>query len=259
MPFLKLFCRALVACSALAGACAQDSSVAPAFVPGIPAVSRAPRVPGRYTSIATARPFVALTFDDGPHPELTPRLLDILRYHGVRATFFVVGRNAELYPDIVRRIVAEGHEIANHSYTHTSLTTVGDERLRQEVCGTSDAIERITGRRPTSMRPPYGANNARVQAFLQSQGLDMVLWSVDPLDWKRPGPEIVAQRLVQGAKPGAILLSHDIHPGTVDAIGSAIEQLKAKGYGFATVGQLISLRNPGVRPGETVQEHASMH
>lgn len=243
----------------LAASCAQEAATSAPFGGDPAALVPGPHVPARYSSVSTSRPFVALTFDDGPSPELTPRLLDILRYHGVRATFFVVGKNAAQYPDIVKRIVAEGHEIANHSYTHVALTTVGEDRLREEVCGTSDTIERITGRRPTSMRPPYGANNARVQSFLLSQGMDMVLWSVDPLDWKRPGPEVVTRRLVEGAKPGAILLAHDIHPGTIDAIAGTIEQLKAKGYGFATVGQLIALREPApaARPGETVQHHAS--
>lgn len=206
---------------------------------------RPPRAADQYSSVNTPRRVIALTFDDGPHPELTPKLLDILRQNGVRATFFVVGRNVEAYPEIARRIVAEGHEIANHSWSHTAFTKIGAASLQREVESTNDIIERVTGRRPTKIRPPYGAINPRVRAFLtKDQNLDVVLWSVDPLDWKRPGASVVAQRLAEGATPGGILLSHDIHPGTVEAMPETIAQLKAKGYGFATVSQLVALQEP---------------
>lgn len=248
-------------------ACAQDSgrqppravsAAAPAAdaAPAAPSVSitpplpeglapRPPRVPASYNSVQTSRPVVALTFDDGPHPELTPKLLDLLRAEGVRATFYVIGRNVEAYPDIARRIVAEGHEIANHSWSHPSLTSLGAARLNQELRSTSEIIERTTGRRPTNMRPPYGAINERVRrTILQEHGLDVVMWSVDPLDWRRPGPAVVARRLVDGAAPGGILLAHDIHPGTIEAMPETISGLKAKGLGFVTVSQLLALQEP---------------
>lgn len=210
---------------------------------------RPPREPAYYNSVNTSRPVLALTFDDGPHPQLTPKLLDILRQQGVRATFYVIGRNVETYPDIARRIVAEGHEIANHSWSHPALTKVSAAKLKQEIESTSNVIERVTGRRPTNMRPPYGAINDRVrQAILQDHKLDVIMWSVDPLDWKRPGASVVTQRMVQGAKPGAILLAHDIHPGTIEAMPQTIAQLKAKGYGFATVSQLLALRETESAP-----------
>lgn len=211
--------------------------------------SRPPREPAYYNSVHTSRPILALTFDDGPHPQLTPKLLDILRQQGVRATFYVVGKNVEMYPDIARRIVAEGHEIANHSWSHPVLTKVSAAKMNQEIESTCAVIERVTGRRPTTMRPPYGAVNDRVrQAILQDHKLDVILWSVDPLDWKRPGASVVTQRMVQGAKPGAILLAHDIHPGTIEAMPQTIAQLKAKGYGFATVSQLIALQESSAVP-----------
>lgn len=207
--------------------------------------ARPPRVPASYNSVNTSRPVIALTFDDGPHPELTPKLLDLLRSQGVRATFYVIGRNVEAHPDIARRIVAEGHEIANHSWSHPSLPSLSATRLRQEIGNTSDVIERVTGRRPTNMRPPYGAINERVrQTMFKDYGMDVVLWSVDPLDWKRPGASVVANRLVEGAAPGGILLAHDIHPGTIDAMPETIARLKAKGYAFATVSQLLALQEP---------------
>lgn len=210
---------------------------------GAAAPVRPPRAPAQYNEVPMSRPIVALTFDDGPHPELTPRLLDILRQNGVRATFYVIGRNVAAYPDIARRIVAEGHEIANHSYNHPALTSLGAARLDQELASTSQIIERVTGRRPTNMRPPYGAINDRVRAtILRDHGLDIIMWSCDPLDWKRPGAEVVRRRMVEGASPGGILLAHDIHPGTIEAVPGVIQDLKAKGYGFATVSQLLALK-----------------
>jgi peptidoglycan/xylan/chitin deacetylase (PgdA/CDA1 family) len=207
------------------------------------AAPRPSRVPAQYNEVSVSRPIVALTFDDGPHPELTPKLLDILRQNGVRATFYVIGRSVAAYPDIARRIVAEGHEIANHTYNHPALTSLGAGRLQQELTNTTEVIQRVTGRRPTNMRPPYGAINDRVRAsILRDHGLDIIMWSCDPLDWKRPGAQVVRQRLVDGAKPGGILLAHDIHPGTIEAVPGVIQDLKAKGFGFATVSQLLALQ-----------------
>ena len=255
---MKLLSPVLVVSALCVAACAQEKPEV-AFRPGSssalhphsPSISvtpggaapRAPRVPAQYNSVNMSRPIVALTFDDGPHPDLTPRLLDILRQQGVRATFYVIGRNVETYPDIARRIVAEGHEIANHSWSHPALTSIGAGRLNSEIANTSQVIQRVTGRRPTNMRPPYGAINDRVRAsILRDHGLDVIMWSVDPLDWKRPGAEVVRRRLVEGATPGGILLAHDIHPGTIEAMPGTIQDLKAKGYGFATVSQLLALQ-----------------
>lgn len=255
---MKITLPVMAAAAMLVVACAQDDRAArPArHEPSIsisaagPVAPRPPRVPASYNAVKTSRPVVALTFDDGPHPEFTPKLLDILRHNGVRATFYVIGRNVETYPEIARRIVSEGHEIANHSWSHPALTSVGATRLRQEMEKTNDAIVRATGRRPTNMRPPYGAINDRVrQAILRDHGLDVILWSCDPLDWKRPGAEVVRQRMVDGATPGGILLAHDIHPGTIEAMPGTIRDLKAKGYGFATVSQLLALQDaPAPRP-----------
>ena len=248
-------------------ACAQDRPASSGQEPSISIsaatpVSTAPRQrrsPASYNAVATSRPFVALTFDDGPHPELTPQLLDILRSEGVRATFYVIGRNVQTYPEIARRIVAEGHEIANHTWSHPTLTAISAERLDKEMTSTTEIIQRVTGRRPTNMRPPYGAVNERVrQAMFKNHGLDVIMWSVDPLDWRRPGAEVVRQRLVDGAKPGGILLAHDIHPGTIEAMPGTIRDLKARGLGFATVSQLLALQDsPALPPQPASQEQAA--
>ncbi len=259
---MKLLSPVLCVTAMLVSACAQDGAAPQAPAAGRPSVSvvpsglvqRLPRVPSRYNSIKTSRPVIALTFDDGPHPELTPKLLDILRQKGVRATFFVIGSNVAKYPEIARRIVAEGHEIANHSYTHPALTKIGMARVNDEIEKTCVAIEQATGRRPIAMRPPYGALNASVErSLLQDHGLDVVLWSVDPLDWRRPGASEVTRRLVDGAQPGAILLAHDIHPGTIEAMPETISRLKAEGYSFATVSQLRALQDIAASGGEIVR------
>ncbi|MEY4299264.1 MAG: hypothetical protein RIR25_500 [Verrucomicrobiota bacterium] len=209
------------------------------------AAPRAARAPAIYNSVHTNRRVLALTFDDGPSAELTPKLLDLLKKEGIRATFFVIGSNVQAHPDIARRIVAEGHEIANHSWSHPQLPRLGAERLEQEIKNTTDIIEQTTGHRVTMMRPPYGAINERVKnAIIKTHGLDLLMWSVDPRDWTRPGPEAVERRLLAGAAPGAIMLCHDIHPGTIAAMPDTIAQLKAKGYSFATVSELLAMDEP---------------
>lgn len=256
--FLPLSAVMLVAACAQEDPAARPARHAPSVSIGVsgpvqPPAPPAARVPAQYNSVQTPRPLVALTFDDGPHPELTPKLLDILRDNGVRATFYVIGRNVQTYPDIAKRIVSEGHEIANHSWSHPALTSVGAARLEKEIASTSDIIERVTGRRPASMRPPYGAINERVRnTILRKHGLDVIIWSCDPLDWKRPGADVVRRRLVEGAAPGGILLAHDIHPGTIEAVPGTIRDLKAKGYGFATVGELLALQEPPARKPQAV-------
>jgi peptidoglycan/xylan/chitin deacetylase (PgdA/CDA1 family) len=261
---MRFLLPVMAAAAMLVPACAQETSAprVPASTAGevgrstLPSVSVTPppaaglaprpaRGPASYNSVRTSRPVVALTFDDGPHPELTPRLLDLLRAEGVRATFYVIGRNVEKYPDIARRIVAEGHEIANHTWSHPAMPSLGAGRLSQEIRSTSEVIERVTGRRPRNLRPPYGAINDRVRRVVTGEhGMDVIMWSVDPLDWKRPGAAVVAQRLVEGAEPGGILLAHDIHPGTIEAMPATIAGLKAKGLGFVTVSQLLALEEP---------------
>ncbi|MCB1225268.1 MAG: polysaccharide deacetylase family protein [Verrucomicrobiales bacterium] len=195
-----------------------------------------------YSSVSTQQPVVAMTFDDGPHPTNTPRLLKILRDRNIKATFFVVGKNAQAYPQIIRQILAEGHEIGNHTWTHGSLTGMSDDQIRSELRRSSDAVFAASGYRPHTIRPPYGAINTRVKQLMYGEfGYPTILWSVDPEDWRRPGVSVVTSRLVNGARPGAILLAHDIHPPTIDAMPGTFDQLLARGYRFVTVSQLMNI------------------
>ncbi len=200
-----------------------------------------------YSSVNINRRCLAMTFDDGPHPKLTPRLLDILRQRKIRATFFVIGQNAKSYPGIMRRMAAEGHEVANHTWTHPYLTRMSDSAVRSQMQRTHATIVETTGKPPTLMRPPYGATNSRQKEWLLREfGYPTIMWSVDPKDWQRPGVSAVRNRLVAGARPGAILLAHDIHAPTIAAMPGTFDALLKRGYRFVTVSELIALEKHGL-------------
>jgi len=200
-----------------------------------------------FSRVLVSGNYIAITFDDGPHPQNTPRLLDILRARNVKATFYVIGRSVDLYPQVVRRTVAEGHEIGNHSHTHRLLSKLGDSELRLEMSRCQDAIVRAAGVRPRTMRPPYGGLLQRQRELVHSEfGYPTILWSVDPLDWKRPGPSVVTSRMLAGTTPGGILLAHDLHSQTVDAMPATIDGLLRRGYKFVTVSQLIAMKTEPV-------------
>lgn len=195
-----------------------------------------------YSSVHVSGRVLAMTFDDGPHPSNTPRLLDLLKQRKLRATFFVTGQNAKEYPAILRRMVAEGHEVANHTWSHADLTRVSMASARKELADTREAIVAATGVEPKLFRPPYGAVNSSIRSLCSSEfGYSTILWSVDPLDWKRPGVSVVTSRLVNGAHAGGILLAHDIHGPTIEAMPATFDRLLAQGYKFVTVSQLIDM------------------
>ncbi|MBX9578265.1 MAG: polysaccharide deacetylase family protein [Chthoniobacterales bacterium] len=196
-----------------------------------------------YCSVPVDGPYIAMSFDDGPSPTLTPRLLDMLKQRGIKVTFFVIGQNVEHSPEVVARAAAEGHEIGNHTWDHPALTKLSDARVQEEINKTSEAIFSATGKKPVLLRPPYGAMNPRVHRIVDQDGMKVVLWSVDPNDWKRPGSAVVERRILAGAKPGAIILSHDIHPGTIEAMPATLDALLAKGYKFVTVSELIAMES----------------
>lgn len=196
-----------------------------------------------FSRVSVGQPYVAMTFDDGPHPKNTPRLLDMLRDRNIKATFYVIGRNVEMYPEITRRIVAEGHEIGNHTFTHGNLTKMGDDSVRTELRKCRDAIAKATGVQPRTLRPPYGALLQRQRTWIHSEfNYPTIMWSVDPRDWQRPGPSVVTSRILSGATPGAIILAHDLHAPTVDAMPATLDGLLRKGYKFVTVSQLLAMK-----------------
>jgi peptidoglycan/xylan/chitin deacetylase (PgdA/CDA1 family) len=201
--------------------------------------------PATYTQAHVDQPYIAMSFDDGPSAENTPRLLEMLKQRNIKATFFLIGQNVASNPDLVRRILAEGHEIGNHSWTHPQLSKLSDQKVTAEITKTQDAIKEASGFTPTLLRPPYGAITPRQREWIENQfGLSIILWSVDPFDWKRPGASVITQRILSQARPGAIILSHDIHKQTVDAMPATLDGLMRKGFKFVTVSQLIALNKP---------------
>lgn len=196
-----------------------------------------------FSRVLVSGNYIAMTFDDGPHPQNTPRLLDILRARNVKATFYVIGRSVDLYPQIVRRTVAEGHEIGNHSHTHRLLSKLGDSEVRSEMARCRDAVGRAAGVRMRTMRPPYGGLLQRQRELVHAEfGYPTILWSVDPLDWKRPGPSVVTSRILSGTTAGGIVLAHDLHAQTVDAMPATVDGLLRRGFKFVTVSQLLAMK-----------------
>jgi peptidoglycan-N-acetylglucosamine deacetylase len=216
----------------------------------LPATAVAPTQPQiTYNSVYVDGPYIALTFDDGPSATLTPKLLDLLAAHRMKATFFVVGQNAADHPDILRRAVREGHEIANHSWSHPNLGKMSDEAVRREVQKTDDAIFAAIGKRSTLLRPPYGSITARQKRWLHDDlGFRIIIWDVDPLDWRRPGPSVVCSRILKETRPGSIVLAHDIHPPTLEAMPATFDQLGRKGFKSVTVSELLAMAKPPPKP-----------
>ena len=231
--------RSLVRCLFV---CLLPLAAAPAQ--SVPAASPA-NPPPSFSSVHVDGPYIAMTFDDGPHATLTPKLLDILAARHMKVTFFVLGECVEQNPEVLRRAAREGHEIANHSWSHPNLGKMSDDAVRSQLQRTDDIIRAIIGVRPTLFRPPYGSITARQKRWIHEQfGYQIILWDVDPLDWKRPGPAVVRSRIVKETHPGSIILSHDIHAPTIEAMPSTFDELLAKGFKFVTVSELLGMATP---------------
>jgi peptidoglycan/xylan/chitin deacetylase (PgdA/CDA1 family) len=218
----------------------------PTVSPVKPKATPTPAEPSiTFNSVHVDGSFIALTFDDGPNATLTPKLLDLLAARHLKATFFVVGQNAADHPEILKRAVREGHEIGNHSWSHPNLGKMSDEAVRRELQKTEDAIVAAIGKKPVLMRPPYGSITARQKKWIHDEfGYRIILWDVDPLDWKRPGPSVVTARILKETKAGSIVLSHDIHPPTIEAMPATFDQLMKKGFKSVTVTELLGMATP---------------
>lgn len=171
--------------------------------------------------------YISLTFDDGPNPDTTPRLLDILKAKGVTATFFMLGQNVAKNEALAKRVADEGHEVASHSYSHPQLTSVDATRVKEEVQKTDKAIYHAVGTLPTDFRPPYGAVNQEVATLI---GKPIIQWSVDSQDWQSHNANAIIKRINDTAYNDTIVLMHDIHPDTVDAVPEVIDSLRAAGF-----------------------------
>ncbi len=196
-------------------------------------------------------PLVALTFDDGPGP-YTARLLDILKEQKVKATFFVLGSRAKSYPALIKRIDAEGHAIGNHSYDHSkNLSRLSAAAVTADIQKSNSTVHNILGHAPTMLRTPGGAINQTVKNCAAAANMAVINWSVDTLDWKYRNVNSILNIAFggNGIRDGSIVLVHDIHSTTVDAVPEMIKRLKAKNYQFVTVPELLTMRKNGMVPG----------
>lgn len=187
----------------------------------------------------TAKKEVALTFDDGPHPAYTPQLLRILNQYHAKATFFLVGEQAERNPDLVRDEIAAGDCVGNHTYDHVSLLKIPADYVGTEIKATGEVIKKITGKAPHLFRPPGGGYNEEIARQANALGYTIVLWTDDPGDYASPGESVILDRLYSKIGNGGIILLHDGIQQTIDILPTLLDYLKAHGYQTVTIDQLI--------------------
>ena len=221
---------ALIAVAAVAGGLAAHG----AFHRNSPIFGRAR---GR---LSTHEKQIALTFDDGPNPTATPRILDALRAEGVRATFFLLGRHVERWPELARRVATDGHAIGNHGYHHRKLQFKTPSYVRRDLQLGTDAIVRASGVTPALFRAPHGFRSPWVSSIATRLGQHTIGWTLGVWDSDRPGADVIARRAIEGARPGTILLLHDgdgydpdgDRTQTAEALPQIIRALRQQGYEF---------------------------
>lgn len=196
--------------------------------------------------VRTARPAVALTFDDGPNPAETPRVLAMLKAGGARGTFFVLARSAERHPAIIQSILAEGSEVGSHSVSHPNMANMSAAAVAGEAEASVATIAKVAGRPVTLFRFPYFSHTAAGVAAVRRLGLTVVEASVDPKDWANPGVAAIVGRATEGVRPGDIILFHDGggHAQTLAALPQVIDALRARGLQMVTVSELLAMGSP---------------
>lgn len=193
-----------------------------------------------------SQPMLALTFDDGPG-KYTDTLLSILEENDAKATFMVLGSNVLKYPEAIKRMEEMGCEIGNHTYSHWKLTELPPETVLTEVEGTNEALKQVLGHGAGIVRPPYGAVNDVVRTYV---AYPLALWSVDTLDWKLKDAAAIIDYVLANAKDGDIILLHDIHDFTVEAMRTVIPALKAQGYQLVTFSEMAKARGVTMENGQ---------
>lgn len=203
-------------------------------------VAAGPANAALYYSGSTAARCVALTFDDGPAPRLTPAILDLLARENIPATFFLVGQRVAEAPHLVGRIVSEGHEVGNHTWSHANLARASADDVAAQIEATDRAILESAGVLPAVLRPPYGAVSRGIDDA--AAGRPVVLWGIASLDWLHDNAAWGAARVLRSARPGLIILLHDNQTIALDEAALIIEGMRARGYGFSTVSDLLAGR-----------------
>ncbi|ADQ14458.1 polysaccharide deacetylase family protein [Halanaerobium hydrogeniformans] len=202
-----------------------------------------------HLSARTEEKVVALTFDDGPHPSYTEKILDILDEYEIKASFFMIGNRVGRYPGLVEKVANKGHYVGNHSYNHPNLSNMKDEAVfAEEIYPTSEIIEEVTGNYPKIIRPPYGSITDSQIEYLKEENWQIINWSVDTFDWKSElnDPQQMYEEIVKHHHPGMVILMHDSSGGSgngLEMLPQLIETLHAKGYEFVTVKDLLYLYN----------------
>lgn len=182
---------------------------------------------------------VAITFDDGPHLKNTDDIVNIFSKYNAHATFFMLGSNVVKYPDVVKRVYDAGHEIGIHTWNHKELTKLSSDEVKNEVNNTATEIEKITGKRPTLVRPPYGSINENVKNSIDNP---LILWNIDSLDWKSRDKEKIVPLVLNDVQDGDIILLHDIHSTTIPAVEEILKYLIENDYQVITVSQMLSAK-----------------
>ena len=186
---------------------------------------------------------IALTFDDGPHPRYTEEILNILAEYNIKATFFIIGVNAENYPEDLQKIIESGCEIGNHTYSHVRINKLDQTQIRHQITKCEDTLYQLTGIRPCVFRPPEGILSKCLNNIVEEMNYNVVLWSIDTLDWAMNPSEKISETVMKNLKGGDIILMHDYVSGgntTCEALRLIIPQILAKGYEFVTVSELIN-------------------
>jgi peptidoglycan-N-acetylglucosamine deacetylase len=193
---------------------------------------------------------IALTFDDGPSFKYSMKVLDILKKEKVKATFFIVGQKAEEFPEILKMMADGGHELENHTYYHSRLNGLTDNKLLEELDETSKAINRITGRKVAYFRPPFGVFDAAQRKLIEKAGYKMVLWTVNADDfyhigWGMRTAKSIEKKVLLGVRGGDVVLAHDDSKQLVEALPVIIDSLKKRGYTFVTLSELVEIKRAG--------------
>ena len=187
----------------------------------------------------TNQPRVALTIDDGPHPLITPLILEALKQAGVKATFFVVGKKCEEYPELVRQIIAEGHEIGNHTYSHARLTKLPPAQIWAEIKACENVVYRLTGVKTRYLRPPGGGYDEQALRVIQAAGYSLGLWTDNTGDWRKPSAQTIAHNALRNISPGGIILMHTGDPVSVEAIPMIVRGLRLQGLEAGTLSSIV--------------------
>ena len=198
-----------------------------------------------YFSVNDSEKRIALSFDDGPLAGKTDKILDVLARYGIKATFFMVGSQANYCPETAVRVVNEGHEIGNHTNNHKSLAALSEEELDEEISFAEEEIYKACGYIPSLFRPPEGVCTERISRAAKNRGYSIIMWSVDTLDWQGKSAQVICENVLSNVKPGAVILMHDgifAQSHTAESLELLIPALQAEGYTFVTVGELIADR-----------------